>query len=283
MNMNVLPVLVALLGWVEPPPLDKAGVPLPVRRGGLVATFERNKTTGRVDCWFREDIHPGHIPALLTVKDLGVVTISGSRDAPARPTDESLRLLRLVPARGITVTGPITDTGLAHLAGHKQLQSLHLLMCPGVTAAGLKTVHTLPALTEFRASLMDITDEGLAVVARHPGITSIGLAHCPEVTNAGLLAVAAPGRLRTLMLASNARLTGAGLAAACERLPELEYLYFARISLTWEQAAVIIRLPRLKTLILGAANGEGEGGARLSQWWTQRQAQQEARQRQPKD
>ncbi len=285
----------------EPQANDPKGVPPPAVRGGITGTFERNPETKRIDASFREGIHPDHAAVLREVPNLGHVSLVGFKDSKVRPTDDSLRVLRDVPCTGIAVAGPITDDGLATLAGRKDLEYLHLLGCPAVTPKGLAVVRQLPALTVFRADGVPVTDEGLAVVARHPGLTKVTLGDCPTVTDeglaglarhpginyvglhkcaavtdAGLLALATPGRLRTLTLTSMPRLTGAGLAAACERTPELESLYFNRIPLTWQEAAVIIRLPKLKSLILGSpteAAGQGEGYNRLGAWWSQRQRQ----------
>lgn len=284
-----------------PPANDPKGVPPPAVRGGVTATFRRNPETKRIDASFAEGIHPDHAAVLRQIPDLGHVSLVGYKDSKVRPTDDSLRVLRGVPCTGIAVAGPITDDGLAALAGRKDLEYLHLLGCPAVTPKGLSVVQQLPALTVFRADGVPVTDEGLAVVARHtgltkltlgdcptvtdeglaglarhPGINYVGLHKCAAVTDAGLLALATPGRLRTLTLTSMPRLTGAGLAAACERTPELESLYFNRIPLTWQEAAVIIRLPKLKSLILGSpteAAGQGEGYNRLGAWWSQRQRQ----------
>ena len=84
----------------------------------------------------------------------------------------------------------ITDEGLAHLAAHKNLQTLDLSGCD------------------------KITDEGLAHVAAHKNLQTLDLSHCDKITDEGLAHLAAHKNLQTLDL-SRCKITDKGACPPC--------------------------------------------------------------------
>lgn len=107
---------------------------------------------------------------------------------PKRLTDAGLKSVSELP--NLTVFwvggGGVTDAGLAHLAGLKQLESLGFGVLPNVRGPGLAALATLPKLEGLTLTETGVTDDGLKSLAGLKqikylwlprGSTAAGLAH----------------------------------------------------------------------------------------------------------
>jgi hypothetical protein len=94
----------------------------------------------------------------------------------------------------------VTDAGLKHLAGLKQLRTL-LLFGPEVTDAGLKHLAGLKQLRELDLSGTKVTDAGLKHLARLKQLQELGLGYT-KVTDAGLKELAGLNQLQYPTLAT---------------------------------------------------------------------------------
>ena len=74
----------------------------------------------------------------------------------------------------------ITDKGLAHLAAHKNLQTLNLSGCDKITDEGLAHLAAHKNLQTLDLSWCKITDEGLAHLAAHKNLQTLGLSWCND-------------------------------------------------------------------------------------------------------
>jgi hypothetical protein len=91
---------------------------------------------------------------------------------------DGLRILSLYES-------PVTDTGLAYLAGLRDLQELNLACCRRVTDEGLRHVAELHGLKRLDLSATSITDSGLGDLARMPQLAELKISHT-AVTRDGL-------------------------------------------------------------------------------------------------
>jgi Leucine-rich repeat (LRR) protein len=81
-------------------------------------------------------------------------------------TDAGLRHLPNLPLLwNLTLPAQIGDEGLAHLQGTKSLTCLYLAGCDRITGDGLRTLASLPALTEIMLNNTPLTDEDLMLLA----------------------------------------------------------------------------------------------------------------------
>jgi Leucine-rich repeat (LRR) protein len=69
----------------------------------------------------------------------------------------------------------ITDRGVAHLAGCRSLESLHLIYSPRVTDEALATLAALPNLRFLNLSGVPITDAGIKLLSACPRLESLDL------------------------------------------------------------------------------------------------------------
>ena len=103
----------------------------------------------------------------------------------------------------------MTDTGLAHLRGLADLESLMLRGCTGFSDAGLVHLEGMVGLKELYLDQAKVTDAGLAHLRGMSRLETLGLDHA-EVTDAGLVHLEGMSRLRFLNLRGT-RVTDAGL------------------------------------------------------------------------
>ena len=169
----------------------------------------------------------------------------------------------------------ITDHGLRHLAGMKNLLTLTLDYNLRVTSAGLKYLEHLSRLTDLSLNKCDITDDGLASVGQiqrldslelnGTPITSVGLAHLEQLSGLGTLALAdtqvddagvcSLARIEFLhdLDLSGCTITGSGLRS-CR---ELRALKLDRVIITDSLLDELQQLPLL-TLSLNGSNIDNE-------------------------
>jgi internalin A len=93
----------------------------------------------------------------------------------------------------------VTDAGLKHLAGLKQLRDLYLYRLPGVTDAGMKDVVSLTQLRVLRLGVTSVTDAGLKDIGSLTQLQSLGLG-TTKVTDVGLKELASLKQLVWLRL-----------------------------------------------------------------------------------
>lgn len=139
-------------------------------------------------------------------------------------TDAELAKLKDLPnLTTLDLTGtPITDAGLKHVGGLKQLTSLSLNNVQTVTDAGANHLEGLTELVTLHADAVPFGDAGCASLAKLPKLKSVQAAFMPNVTNAGMKALAKSPSLELAILARSP-LTDTGLAAlaACKTLKHL--------------------------------------------------------------
>jgi hypothetical protein len=117
---------------------------------------------------------------------------------------KGLRQLRML----ILGSTQVTDAGLEHLDGLNRLQVLYL-MNTQVTDAGLKHLNGLSQLQEFVLSNTRVTDAGLEHLEGLSQLRQLVLG-CPRVTDAGLEHLEGLSRLQVLYL-GDTQVTDAGL------------------------------------------------------------------------
>jgi hypothetical protein len=143
-------------------------------------------------------------------------------------TDDSLaRLASGTQLRGLhleSIDATVTERGLAPLASLVHLRRLSVLRLGTLTGSGLAYLAGLKNLREVLfESCPQTGDAVLAPLAGHPGLERLTLARCGELTGAGLERLAALPHLRDLDLKGNSRLTAVGMVQL-EALPALERL-----------------------------------------------------------
>ncbi|MFO0897050.1 MAG: hypothetical protein U0836_06415 [Pirellulales bacterium] len=179
------------------------------------------------------------------------------------------------------VSLPVTDEGIAHLAGNPKMKKL-LLEGTKMSDAGMRVVADMPELTVLTMN-GEITDEGLKPVA---GLTNLvelmlsdkvtdkGLPQLSRLTNLDSLGPLGPGvsgagidalfplqKLTTLRF-YNSNITDADLDKLA-RFPELTSLELTGTKITDAGLMKLAKLPKLKVLIIGSTAVTPEGVAKL--------------------
>jgi hypothetical protein len=140
------------------------------------------------------------------------------------------------------VGGPVTDAGLKHLAGLKQLQLL-VLSFTQVTDAGLKHLAGLKQLHGLYVGSTKVTDAGLEHLAGLKQLRELDLGST-QVTDAGLKHLAGLKQLRGLYL-DHTKVTDAGLNHLAG-LKELQELHLRDTKVTGKGKADLKKaLPKL--------------------------------------
>jgi hypothetical protein len=87
----------------------------------------------------------------------------------------------------------ISDTDVAHLAGHPALERLSLAMNKGLTDVCLKTLATLPKLRSISLyGIGSFTDQGVLALAQAPSLEDVSFnkgKDAPHLTAAGIAAL----------------------------------------------------------------------------------------------
>jgi hypothetical protein len=129
------------------------------------------------------------------------------------------------PIVGVDLDNTImTDAGLKHLVGLKQLRELYLRTTQ-VTDAGLKHLAGLKYLQTLALDETKVTDAGLKHLAALKQLRVLNLSDT-ELTDAGLKELAGFKQLRKLYL-SGTEVTDKGKADLKKSLPKLKILDFA--------------------------------------------------------
>ena len=119
---------------------------------------------------------------------------------------------------------PVTDRGLEHLQGLKQLRTL-ILDDTRITDAGLALLAGLGELEELSLQTTPITDAGIAHLARLKKLRVLSLNFVHQVTDEGIAHLAGLAELQVLSL-NCTRVADAGMAhlAGLTKLRESEFL-----------------------------------------------------------
>jgi hypothetical protein len=149
-------------------------------------------------------------------------------DISTASDDLAQQLHTLQQLRVLSVSGRLTDAGLAQLSALSQLQQLSLSCCDAISDAGLAVVTALPALRALSLqSCLQLGDAALALVGQVTQLTALSLSHsCEDASSAGLLSLSSLKQLRVLNLsaASEGASEGAspgGLAKLLAALPQV--------------------------------------------------------------
>lgn len=116
-----------------------------------------------------------------------------------------LRCLRV-----LVIETNVTDAGVAHLAGCRQLEALHLRGGSQLGEEGLGAISQLPRLKTLYLSEHQFTDRGLAHVGQMRQLTTLRL-HYSNITDDGLAHLANLTELESLGLLGCSQVTTAGL------------------------------------------------------------------------
>lgn len=161
---------------------------------------------------------------------------------PPEPAPPAARVSESGGETSVTFRDELTRSDVSWLATRPRLRLVHVM--------------------SDRATRRPPTDASLRLLRESP-VSILLLARC-EFTDAGLLHLADHPHLRMLLVADCPRLTGAGVAALLERLPDLESLSLTGFALSARDAAVVFRLPLRSLRLTGCT---GEGADRLARWW----------------
>jgi hypothetical protein len=181
------------------------------------------------------------------------------------------------------LSSPITDTGLKHLAGWKNLQTLMLNSCSQITDAGLAHLTDLPDLEHLALFAgrggMGLTDAGLAHVGRMSRLQSLAVSGIP-FSDSGLAQLRALRCLERLTIDSanitdaglpcisglnikglsirNTRVTDAG-GEHLEKMTQLEWLSLGGPGIGDRTLVRLQKLPKLKRLSLDSTQVTDDG------------------------
>lgn len=262
MNIRSLPAAAVLVCAASLPPVpataqEKKSDPVQPKGIGeatLRAWSERGFDGGWMRArggttWLRSDYPKGYDDAMPAL---------WPRGAGRNVTDETLKDLPPVEvpfALLLHGRGAVTDAGVEHVAGLKNLTLLNLGDAR-VTDEGLKHLARSGSLATLKLSAADVTDAGLKHLAGLKSLTALHLGGA-GVTDEGLKEL---GRLKdlTALGVSSARVTDAGVAhlAGLKNLTEL-YLGGTRVS--DEGLKHLAGLAKLTTLGVGDTGVTGSG------------------------
>ena len=222
--------------------LESRGAVVGLDDDGLVVSF-RCRESGRLT---KEDFR-----AVGGFARLKTLALSGGRVLG----DEHLALLSNLPAlERATLDGiQLTDDGLRHLAGWKNLRKLTFYNVTNrgkFTGAGLVHLADLPHLQAFACGGSSFDDAGLEACGRLIHLTDLQIWHTP-VTDSGVVHLAKLTGLRNLRLLSQwkPRITDASLPHLA-RIKSLETLTLGETRLSIAGLRRLDELPNLKSLEL---------------------------------
>lgn len=194
--------------------------------------------------------HLGHIT---TLESLNIISTKFN-DAwvPSIASLKNLRTLRL------TNNGKLTDAGMEHLAGMKNLEQFSFVGTQ-ITGKAYAKFDGFTKLTRVSHRGSQINDEGLKELCDHlPNLESISLAHA-KFTDAGAVHLAKLTKLKGLEVGANA--TPAALANITA-LP-VEYLQLGEGFDKSESLPIIQGMKTLKRLTLNNCKNTREGDLKL--------------------
>ncbi len=160
--------------------------------------------------WLRKAVGEEYFRKVVTV-DFAVGAGLRRKGPVSNATDDDLRHLESLTDIETLELGnnfDVTDTGLVHLRGLKQLKTLYLYRT-SVSGPGLIHLARLPELESLHLGRTPLQDEGLKHIAKMHRLKWLHLENT-QVTNDGLACLAKLQKLETLSLA-NTDVTDAGL------------------------------------------------------------------------
>jgi len=128
-----------------------------------------------------------------------------------------------VNAKGYSVSIPVTDAGVAHLASLTELRWLSLAKCNSVTGSTLANLRAIPMLEHLNLSSTAITSESIATLPQLPSLRELSLTFCMDFHGRSLADIAKIPGLRRLEL-SYCPTISAKDAMHLSKLPALRYL-----------------------------------------------------------
>jgi len=214
--------------------------------------------------WLVDRLGPDYFGDVRQVNFRGFGRSRGPTGPPSGEIDEALAAVgQLGRLTHLTLIGAtVTDTGLAHLRGLADLESLMLRGCTGFSDAGLVHLEGMVGLKELYLDQAKVTDAGLAHLRGMPRLEILGLDHA-EVTDAGLVHLEGMSRLRFLNLRGT-RITDAGLT----RLQALKGLHSLNLEGSEVTDAGLVHLKdlaRVTELWLGGPKITDAGLAQLGE------------------
>jgi hypothetical protein len=141
--------------------------------------------------------------------------------------DSAQQLQSLQQLRVLSLSGHLTDAGLAQLSALLKLEQLSLSCCDAISNAGLTVVSALPALRALSLqSCLQLGDAALALIGQMTQLTALSLSHsCEDASSAGLLSLSSLKQLRVLNLsAASEGASPGGLAKLLGALPQVHLL-----------------------------------------------------------
>ncbi len=148
----------------------------------------------------------------------------------SRMKDDDLRVLAAFPDLGWfdASSTSISDAGLVHLTGLKQLRNVDLVET-GITDAGLKTLGGIPQLRNVLIADTKITDRGLVELAKLPNLELLWLVQT-AISDAGVASIQHLPKLKQLNLGKT-QVTDACIPML-KNLPRLRYVYLSQTAIT---------------------------------------------------
>jgi hypothetical protein len=161
-------------------------------------------------------------PSKVTIQAGYDYAFDGARDV----TDEqvaALAALKGLPLQRLTLgSDKLTDAGVAHLAGMKELRSLYLSACPQVTDKGMAHLKKLADLEELWVTANpQVTDEGMKSLAELGKLKWLSLYGCKRITDDGARQLRGLKNLKFAYFGGTA-VTDAGVADLQKALPDCE-------------------------------------------------------------
>jgi hypothetical protein len=172
----------------------------------------------------------------------------------------------------------VTNDGLKHLAGLKNLKRLSIFFCEQIGDEGMKHIKQLPALEELSLGNTSVSDAGLAELAGLKKLRSLTVSGCIRMTDKSTETIKGFTDLEYLSLPSTitekgvknlaglkkvtslyiggAALTDAAVKDIADNMPDLTLLNlaaFAGTDITDASVPHLARLTKLKTLALGGS------------------------------
>tara|TARA_R110002096_G_scaffold16264_32_gene55723 strand:+ start:54 stop:1727 length:1674 start_codon:yes stop_codon:yes gene_type:complete len=105
-----------------------------------------------------------------------------------------------VNEKGYSVGSPITDVGVAHLAGLAKLRFLSLRQCGLVAGSTLEKLRAIPQLEHLNLSATSITSEAIATLPLLPSLRELSLTFCMNFHGRSIEDIAKIPGLRRLEL-----------------------------------------------------------------------------------
>jgi hypothetical protein len=154
---------------------------------------------------------------------------------------------------------PVTDRGIAHLAGMKRLRRVTISEAP-ITDRSLVAISRLPRINQLDLNRTRITDAGLVALDAMPHLLTLDL-QWTQVTDAGLVHLAGLRELQFLQLDCT-EITDDGLDQL-RNLRSLKYLSIAATRVTSEgRASIGAALPGCNITWWGRHGNLNEAGGR---------------------